>query len=369
MSKQIVYFHQSVNRNIYIKALKDSKNIIEGIRNYNGFIDGIIDAFENLGYEVIFDYQVDFFMHQDIFTTHKLFHFLKRIYKKTCKRFDQYFFNKLLQKKVIQSGATIYFTELNPVVSILSLKYFKQNNIKTVEWFGLFPFHFKANDNRLLTAPFFDLIVSSANIFPHFKSKNRPKKFLEVPPAYNPKIFKKYEFTDTTNSKYKYDVLFIGSVSNIHSNRWDILELVSNKYKNFAFYGYGIENVPSRYTFIKNYRGEVWTHEYARIVNTSKIVLNLFLNDYDKLESGINQRAFEIPACGSFQLCEYIPNLEAFFTFGKNIEIFKNKDELIEKIAYYLSHENERNMIAFNGYQIAQKHTYETQLKQILGTL
>ena len=45
------------------------------------------------------------------------------------------------------------------------------------------------------------------------------------------------------------------------------------------------------------YKGQVWTNDYVKVIAASKIVLNLFLNDYDKVKSGVNQRAFEIPAC------------------------------------------------------------------------
>ena len=55
----------------------------------------------------------------------------------------------------------------------------------------------------------------------------------------------------------------------------------------------------------------------------------------------------------TFCLAEYTPNMHIFAEAGKEVDIFNSKEELIEKARYYLSHPNEREVIAENAYKKA----------------
>jgi len=80
----------------------------------------------------------------------------------------------------------------------------------------------------------------------------------------------------------------------------------------------------------------------------------------------IKARTFEIPACGGFLLTGDADNLREYYDDGKEIVIFKNKEELEEKCKYYLAHEEERKAIAQAGYQRTLKeHTYELRFREI----
>ncbi len=64
-----------------------------------------------------------------------------------------------------------------------------------------------------------------------------------------------------------------------------------------------------------------------------------------------NMRMFEVTGCGSFLLTEYYENLSEFFKLGVEIETFRNREELIDKIHYYLANPEKREEIAKNGQQ------------------
>jgi spore maturation protein CgeB len=73
----------------------------------------------------------------------------------------------------------------------------------------------------------------------------------------------------------------------------------------------------------------------------------------------IKGRNFEVPGCGGFFLTDYVKGLEEFYQPDGDIVCYRSTDELIEKIHYYLSHEEERNRIASNGYKVTmERHTY-----------
>ena len=62
--------------------------------------------------------------------------------------------------------------------------------------------------------------------------------------------------------------------------------------------------------------------------------------------------------------------MENLFEIGKEIEIFNNKEELLEKVKYYLKHEEERESIARRGYERA-KRDYDAKraVPKLLSTI
>ncbi len=108
----------------------------------------------------------------------------------------------------------------------------------------------------------------------------------------------------------------------------------------------------------------VHNHEKSKAFNAAKIVLN---NLHPAVINGVNKRTFEIDGCGGFQITKYRPIVESLFENDKEIVTYSKFDELIEKIDYYLNHENERKIIAEAGMKRAHKdHTYEVRLKEML---
>ena len=57
----------------------------------------------------------------------------------------------------------------------------------------------------------------------------------------------------------------------------------------------------------------------------------------------------EIPACGAFLMAEYSDEHAALFAEDKEAVYFKSGSELVEKINYYLVHDDERLCIAAAG--------------------
>lgn len=101
-----------------------------------------------------------------------------------------------------------------------------------------------------------------------------------------------------------------------------------------------------------------------KVFHLSKINLNITVRT---IETGISQRIWDVMSVGGFLLTNYQPELEKYFEIGKDIEVFHDLDELMEKIDYYLKHEEERIRIAMNGYKkVRAYHKYSNRLEQIL---
>lgn len=114
-----------------------------------------------------------------------------------------------------------------------------------------------------------------------------------------------------------------------------------------------------------HYRGTVaYRQEMPRVFRRSKINLNITLRS---IQSGIPLRALDIMGAGGFLLSNYQSELAEWFEDGKELVLYASAEELLGKVRYYLSHEEERREIAYQGFLKARKlFSYETRVKQMM---
>lgn len=188
-------------------------------------------------------------------------------------------------------------------------------------------------------------------------------------------------------NKYDYEVSFVGQP---HGNRKKIVGNMTAEKIPIETWGSGWEN------------GRISQEKMMDIFYKSRINLNLtkssgglnikniakiFLGKYSgggihiqnpklwvdnifslihKSKEQIKGRNFEIPGCGGFLLTADADNLWDYYENGKEIVIFKDEKDLIEKIQYYLLHDSEREAIAKRGYErTLREHTYEKRFNDI----
>lgn len=160
---------------------------------------------------------------------------------------------------------------------------------------------------------------------------------------------------------YQHDVTFVGG---IHPFRSWFIEQLKERGIDVEAFGHGWPN------------GSVSADEMNKIFRNSKISLNLSnskshdvrfvfssfrnLRKYFRKRKDFSQvkaRNFEIPFFGGFQLAEYVPGLDDYFTLGKEMICYKDVDEAEMLIRYYLHHEEEREQIRQQG-QVKALHTH-----------
>lgn len=64
----------------------------------------------------------------------------------------------------------------------------------------------------------------------------------------------------------------------------------------------------------------------------------------------VKGRCSKLALCGSFVLSEYAPGLERQFVPGREIDVFHDAQELVEKVRHYLAHEEEREAMAARAH-------------------
>ncbi|AFY87961.1 hypothetical protein Chro_2478 [Chroococcidiopsis thermalis PCC 7203] len=127
-----------------------------------------------------------------------------------------------------------------------------------------------------------------------------------------------------------YDVIFRGAVDSNHYHRREFLKFLQEAEINVDFSG-------SPYA------------ECLDIYVQSKIVLNCSLN------GDLNRRVYEVLMVGGFLLTDRLAlqsGLPLLFQEGVHLECYGSKQELLDKIKYYLSHPDAAAEIARQGHEL-----------------
>lgn len=123
----------------------------------------------------------------------------------------------------------------------------------------------------------------------------------------------------------------------------------------------------SRLPKVRNRGGAKTLTQMPLIFHQSRVNLNMTIRP---IQTGLSLRVFDILGCGGFLLTNYQQELSELYEIGKDVEVFTSKEELAEKAAYYLTHEEARQKIAKSGYEKTRAlHTYETRIGQMIRVI
>jgi len=99
------------------------------------------------------------------------------------------------------------------------------------------------------------------------------------------------------------------------------------------------------------------------VYHNSKVNLNITLRS---IQTGIPLRAFDIMGCGGFLLSNYQEDFMEYFEPDVDLVLYGSEEEAVDKTAYYIEHDRERQKIAENGkHRIMSEHTYLCRAKKI----
>src|SRR3989344_5235789 len=159
-----------------------------------------------------------------------------------------------------------------------------------------------------------------------------------------------------------YDVTFMGNAT---EERIKTIRFLIKNGINLKIVGGRWNNYPEFKEFCLGYLSP---EEAVKIINQTKINLALSKNKYGK--PSFKWRVFEIAACKSFSLVDYFSEYFKFFKNNQEIAMFKDDNDLLKKINYYLSHKKEREKIAENSYKKAIKnHDVLKEFKEVFKTI
>ena len=86
------------------------------------------------------------------------------------------------------------------------------------------------------------------------------------------------------------------------------------------------------------------------------------------IHTGIPLRAFDIMGCGGFMITNFQEDFLQHFEPDEEVVFYSSYDELLEKVDYYLNHDEERKRIARNAQQkVEAEHTYLQRAQTMLS--
>ncbi len=198
-----------------------------------------------------------------------------------------------------------------------------------------------------------------------------------IPWGYNPRLLHPVE----TNKEVT-DVVFIGKNKKLEGlnfqyredgrNRDRMLSIIAETCdKNswsFKVFGHGWDDHP---IFHQYWGGALSQEEMVEQYSASKIVFNPgWSNDDGEERAQTKLRHFEVPGCGAFQLTNRNNELEELFTEDENITYFDSDSDLIDKISFYLTHDDERRKIANNAHlHVRTQHTIDQRILKITSLI
>ena len=201
-------------------------------------------------------------------------------------------------------------------------------------------------------ALFFDYTITSQDFLKEYK-KDGINAFFHL--DYNTNKLKPMD------TEKIYDVTFIGRPK---ADRNEVIKYLLDNGIKVTLFGWDWYKYPE---FAGVYKGPLNQENYAKVINQSKINLSPAKAGYLEQRNQYNMkgRYFEVSLCKSFQLVEKFPTLLKFFN-EKEMGMYSSQEDMLNKIKYYLSHEKEREQIAYNAYKkTITKYNREEQLMKI----
>jgi spore maturation protein CgeB len=159
------------------------------------------------------------------------------------------------------------------------------------------------------------------------------------------------------------DLVFVGSM---FRNKLPLLAKVKKAFgRRFRLHGRGSWKMKLYWNVKFGFPGWIRTirfDEFVPLYHRTKIGINVH-NRGDYTVGGY--RLFELPANGVMQISDGGEYLSSFFDVGTEIVGYRNADDLIDKIRYYLAHDDERLRIARNGYRrVMRDHRMPERMRE-----
>lgn len=143
----------------------------------------------------------------------------------------------------------------------------------------------------------------------------------------------------------RYDVGFVGNL--LPGERTELLQIIRQRFPN-------------------SFVGQRYFEDMASIYSSSRIVFNR------SVSNDVNMRVFEALCSGSLLLTNDLSSngQGELFRDGDHLITYRNREDLLNKLEYYLQNEHQREQIALAGRaEVLARHTYRHRMEAILETV
>jgi hypothetical protein len=150
-------------------------------------------------------------------------------------------------------------------------------------------------------------------------------------------------------------ISFLGSIGSYRNVRAEYLDYLKRQHLDIYHTGGQREQLVS-------------LERYAEILRRSKISLN-FSHGIPGCHM-LKGRVFEVLFSGTLLMESENAETSQYFTPMVDYVVFDSKQDLVDKVRYYLEHEDERQRIAYNGYMKATtEYNHDVFWNKVMGKL
>ena len=267
---------------------------------------------------------------------------------------------RLLEKSRTFKPDVLWIVGDNKVIfadTIATIKH--ETDCKVVYSTGISPIVFSLPIERR-AARLYDLVLTN-DYYHGIQWLELGAKQMECLPisACDPDFHHPYDLTDAERKTYKCDIAFVGTLvpDNLYSRRVQVLEALCD----FDLGIWSVHDVPS--SLKQNFRGYALGKDMLEVFSAAKLTVNIH---GDFMRYGGNMRLFEAAGVGVFQIADDLPGVHQWFTEGETIVTFRDLDDLRQKVAYYLNHDDERQAITQRARDhVYQHHTYDQRMARV----
>jgi hypothetical protein len=266
--------------------------------------------------------------------------------------FHRYIENLIKEKEI---DVLIFATGIDFEIHLNFLKSLR-DDVLIVFYFGDDIFSFDVHYKYLAQCG--DLVLTNI-VFARYKYEE-----LGIPAHFFPPAFDTSMYYPREDIERNIDVSFIGYVGN-RKGRKTYLDYLEASGINLEIWGVGTANGPaSQEKKMEIYCRSKINLDLTGIPAYSVYTLNHPVHQRIRHPKG---RCFEIAHTKSFLLSEYAPGMEAYLEPQKEIDVFHTKEEMLEKVQFYLNHPEQRELFASRAYQRAiEKNEVYSQSKEML---
>lgn len=248
----------------------------------------------------------------------------------------------------------------------------KQNEIKLIHYFADIPYEKFACVNKPQLYEEFKQIKALSYIWDETYIKSLPNcRYL--PMAIN---YKSYNAEENK----KYPITFVGRP--LDDKRQEILAALIKKFGSkvniFSYETHflkSIENIKTK-NLLNEKEIQIYKNAYKGYLKTEQDLANIFYNSTVNInitiqgEAGLNHRVFAVLASKGFLLTDETKDIHKYFVNSKELEVYKNIDELLDKTEFYLKNQEIAQRIGLWGFaKVAKSHNYTARVHKILNDI
>ncbi len=319
-----------------------NKNVLLVVPDYSSFKKPVLGALERLGFKTFeFDYRETSGTEKFFFLLSKILPFFRIIAINNI--------NKRLTKRAIKVKATIIFVIKGELINPRTIRGFNQDGMLTINWY---PDYFNNNSNIINQLKAYKFVFQSDVYETSKLSRKLHGRVHHLAFAGESSLPKKQH-------KKIYPITFIGSYS---SDREKILSVLDN----MPLFIWG-DSKWARSSLKRHFQGK-WLNqtEMFEILYKSKVIINIH-QAKSKKTGGVNLRCFEVTGAQQFLLSDYRKDFSGIFDIEKELIVFNDKYDMVDKVKYYLNNEEKRQRIALAGYRrFKRDHTYDKRLTRLM---